>query len=85
MGSLAPTQGQNQINKDFMKELFDLDSGKYFKTKSYKGTWFLLVFSKGFCLYSFPQKVLGRLQARIESVLSGGGGGEQADGSCMTS
>lgn len=35
------------MNKDFMKELFDLDSGKYFKTKSYKGSWFVLLSSKG--------------------------------------
>lgn len=65
LGSWVPPQGQNQMNKDFMKELFDLDIGKYFKTKSYEGSWFFLVSSKGFGSYSFPQKVLGRSQARI--------------------
>lgn len=74
LGSSVPPQGQNQMNKDFLKELFDLDSGKYFKTKSYKGSWFSLFFLKGLGSYSFPQKVLGRLQART-SVLSGGATG----------
>lgn len=69
MGSLVPPQDQEQPNGDFMKAPFDLDSGKYLETKIHKGTWLLLVFSKG------AGKITGE---DMESILWGRGGGNRA-------